>query len=131
LLVQTVFASFGKLSKDPEGEHQQLPVAMASLEGISPRNEIEGMLAAQMIGVHNLSMEMMELAAKGEGHLTLRVNSAVKLSHLFLAQIEALNRYRGKGQQKVTVEHVTVHQGGQAIVGVIEPRGEGESNEKK
>ena len=35
-------------------------------------------------------------------------------------QIETLNRHRGKGQQKVTVEHVHVHQGGQAIVGNVE-----------
>jgi hypothetical protein len=33
----------------------------------------------------------------------------------------ALNRHRGKGgQQKVTVEHVHVHAGGQAVVGVVE-----------
>jgi hypothetical protein len=30
--------------------------------------------------------------------------------------LDALNRHRGKGQQKVTVEHVHVHEGGQAIV---------------
>jgi hypothetical protein len=29
-------------------------------------------------------------------------------------------RHRGKGQQKVTVEHVHVHSGGQAIVGTVE-----------
>src|SRR6202048_4319126 len=36
-----------------------------------------------------------------------------------------LNRYRGKeAQQKVTVEHVDVHAGGQAVVGMVEsPRG--------
>jgi hypothetical protein len=34
--------------------------------------------------------------------------------------LEALNRHRGKGQQKVTVEHVHVHEGGQAIVGNLE-----------
>ena len=27
-------------------------------------------------------------------------------------KLDALNRHRGKGQQKVTVEHVHVHQGG-------------------
>jgi hypothetical protein len=27
--------------------------------------------------------------------------------------LDALNRHRGKGQQKVTVEHVHVHSGGQ------------------
>jgi hypothetical protein len=34
--------------------------------------------------------------------------------------LEALNRHRGKGQQKMTVEHVHVHSGGQAIVGTVE-----------
>jgi hypothetical protein len=34
-------------------------------------------------------------------------------------QVEALKRYRTGGEQKVTVEHVTVNQGGQAIVGNI------------
>jgi hypothetical protein len=33
--------------------------------------------------------------------------------------VEALSRHRGKGQQKVTVEHVHVHAGGQAIVGNV------------
>ena len=37
--------------------------------------------------------------------------------------LEALNRHRGKGHQKVTVEHVHVHQGGQAIVGSVETGG--------
>jgi hypothetical protein len=32
--------------------------------------------------------------------------------------LEGLNRHRGKGQQKVTVEHVHVHSGGRAVVGV-------------
>ena len=39
--------------------------------------------------------------------------------------MEALNRHRGKGQQKVTVEHVTVNAGGQAIVGSVQPPGGG------
>ena len=40
--------------------------------------------------------------------------------------MEALNRHRGKGQQKVTVEHVHVHAGGQAVVGLVETPGEGD-----
>jgi hypothetical protein len=39
--------------------------------------------------------------------------------------LDALNRYRGKGQQKVTVEHVHVHAGGQAVVGTIQTPGGG------
>ena len=35
----------------------------------------------------------------------------------------ALDKHRGKGQQKVTVEHVYVHAGGQAVVGMVETQG--------
>ena len=38
-------------------------------------------------------------------------------------QLEALSRHRGKGQQKISVEHVHVHPGGQAIVGAVETGG--------
>jgi len=37
----------------------------------------------------------------------------------FANQTEALGRYRGRGEQKMTVEHVHVYQGGQAIVGQV------------
>jgi hypothetical protein len=50
---------------------------------------------------------------------------AAKLLRTFTAQVEALQRYRGKGQQKVMVEHVHVHAGGQALVGAITPGGGG------
>ena len=40
-----------------------------------------------------------------------------KLARTFAAQLEALKRYRTGGEQKVTVEHVTVNEGGQTIVG--------------
>jgi len=46
-------------------------------------------------------------------------NLAVKLLRTYTAQPEALQRYRGNGQQKATVEHVHVHSGGQAIVGAV------------
>lgn len=53
------------------------------------------------------------------------INRATKLNRTFLAQLEALNKYRGKGQQKKTVEHVHVNEGGQAVIGNFE-KGEGE-----
>jgi hypothetical protein len=37
----------------------------------------------------------------------------------FTAQLDALNKYRGKGEQKMEVKHVHVHEGGQAIVGNV------------
>ncbi len=45
---------------------------------------------------------------------------AAKLLSIFAKQLETLNRNRGKGQQKVSVEYVNVEPGGQAMVGHIE-----------
>ena len=42
-----------------------------------------------------------------------------KLARTFAGQVEALKRYRTGGEQRVTVEHVTVNAGGQAIVGAV------------
>ena len=89
---------------------------VSALHGIHPRDELEGLLAAQMVGVHNLCMTFMRLAiAKNqttEG-TNINVSRATKFLRTFVAQVEALNSYRGKGQQKVVVEHVHVYPGGQ------------------
>src|SRR5262249_31845445 len=44
---------------------------------------------------------------------------ANKLSRTYATLLEALNRHRGKGQQRVTVEHVHVHSGGQAVAEIV------------
>ncbi len=46
--------------------------------------------------------------------------AATRLLRLFTEQMEALARHRGTAsEQRVTVEHVHVHEGGQAIVGAV------------
>lgn len=102
---------------------------LLGLVGIAPKDEIEAMLGAQMLGLHNASMEAMRRGmVRGqtpEGY-ALALSQANKASRTFATLVEALNRYRGKsGQQKVTVEHVHVHAGGQAIVGAVDTGGRG------
>ena len=101
---------------------QKISVVSATMQAVDPRNEIEGMLAVQMIAVHNASMECFKRAMISGQPVAVRdynLNHANKLSRTFTMQIEALNRYRGMPQQKMTVEHVHVHSGGQAIVGNV------------
>jgi hypothetical protein len=98
------------------------------LIGIAPRDEFEGMIAAQLVACHNASMECYRRAMIGEQTFEGRrenLNQANKLSRTYATLLETLNRHRGKGQQKVTVEHVHVHSGGQAVVGVVEKSGTG------
>jgi hypothetical protein len=96
--------------------------------GIAPRDELEGMIAAQLFACHNASMECYRRAMLGEQTFEgwrENLSQANKLSRTYAVLLEALNRHRGKGQQKVTVEHVHVHSGGQAVVGVVENSGKG------
>jgi hypothetical protein len=92
------------------------------LHGINPADEIEAMLASQMVGLHLASMDCMrraQLSSQTFEARDMNLKHASKLSRTFAGQVEALKRYRTGGQQKVTVEHVTVNQGGQAIVGSV------------
>jgi hypothetical protein len=85
--------------------------------------------AAQLIAAHNAAMECYRRAMIDEQTLEGRrenLNQANKLSRTFATLLEALNRHRGKRQQKVTVEHVHVHSGGQAVVGVVGTPGGGD-----
>lgn len=102
--------------------------AVDALIGIAPGDELEGMLAAQLLACHNASMECYRRAMLGEQSFEGRrenLNQAGKLSRTYATLLEALNRHRGKGTQKVTVEHVHVHSGGQAIVGNVRTQGGG------
>ena len=97
--------------------------AISSLQGIKPADEIEGMLAVQMVGTHNAVMDCLARAMIEGQTLVgrdLNLKHASKLLAIYSRQIEVLDKHRGKGQQKVTVEHVHVAAGGQATVGHIE-----------
>jgi hypothetical protein len=100
---------------------QSLDGAVATLNSIAPRDALEGLLAVQMIGVHNLAMESLSRAvvAKDPGVTNTCMNRAVKLLRTFTAQMEALNRHRGKIGQPMVAGNVNVNDGVQAIVGTV------------
>jgi hypothetical protein len=110
-----------------EERDRQLNATIDALIGIAPKDELEGMMAAQLVAAHNAAMECYRRAMIGEQSFEGRrenLTQANKLSRTYAALVEALNRHRGKGQQKVTVEHVHVHAGGQAVVGMVAPSGQ-------
>jgi len=104
-------------------------LAIASLAEVAPKDGVEGMLAAQMVATHEMAMIMLRrsVASKHVPEIESAVNLSTKLTRSFVAQMEALQRYRTKGQQKITVEHqnVTVESGGQAVIGDVHHGGGG------
>jgi len=116
-------------SSGSEKNLDNFSTALGTLSEIAPRGALEMLLAVQMMGVYQAALKFLANAT-AEGQTAegrdLNVLRATPLMRLFLEQVEAMQKLKGKaGQQKVTVEHVHVHQGGQAIVGAVSARVEG------
>jgi hypothetical protein len=94
---------------------------LAVIKGIEPRDQIEAMLAAQMTAVHMALMTVARRLAHVETipQQDSAQNAFNKLARTFAAQVSALKEYRSKGEQKMTVQHVHVAEGGRAIVGNV------------
>ncbi len=105
-------------------------LALALMHSIAPTDEIEAMLAGQMIVAHVASMDASRRAVHVEqtpGGRQAYVGLARKLMTLYTAQMDALNRHRGKGTtQKIVIERVLVAPGAQAIVGAVGSGGRGD-----
>ncbi len=94
---------------------------IAVVSGIEPGDQVEAMLAAQMAAVHTVTMTF---AHRLKQVSTIEQQDSAekafnKLTRSFTSQMEALRKYRNGGEQKVTVQHVNVNEGGQAVVGNI------------
>ena len=115
LLTQLANASGGEV------DEQRLNFMLSVVKGIKPRDQIETMLAAQMAAVHTATMKFSRSLdeAKYLEHRDSADRTFNKLARTFVTQMEALKRYRTGGEQTVTVQHVNVSEGGQAIVGNV------------
>lgn len=107
--------------------------ALAVIDGVRPQDEVEAMLAAHM-ALTNIAL--LELVARTRGaiaghlyqgngiqRLDVLGNLTTKFMRTYTMQVEALARKRRRGEQIVTVKHVHVHAGGQAVVGNVTHRG--------
>jgi len=124
-VIQTVKGTVSDGVLDKEKVASAYNHTMAILNGIQPQDELEAMLAVQMIGVHNVAMEYMAKATRTDrvDFMNTYMNLATKSLRTFAAQMEALKKHRTGGQQKMIVEHIHVNKGGQAIVGNVNQGG--------
>ncbi len=108
-------------SQGKQPDERGMNFVLSVIRGVQPRDEVEAMLAAQMAAVHMATMTFARRLAHVEN--IAQQDSAErafnKLARTFATQMEALKRYRTGGEQKVTVQHVSVGDGGQAIVGNV------------
>jgi hypothetical protein len=74
-----------------------------------------------MVSVHVMAMRCAYHLASAEdlAQLDSAGRALGRLARTFPAQIEALNRYRSRGEPAITVQNVSVRDGGKAIVGNV------------
>ncbi len=93
-----------------------------AMVALNAQSGLQSMLASQMLSIHELQQTTMAFA-NGTSDFELKkyyTNSAIKLANCFTQQASVLAKLQGVGGQKIIVERVDVHQGGQAIVGNIQ-----------
>lgn len=122
IVVNQALASLWTGNSDAEALEKQYQAAIAAMIAVKPTDEVEGALGAQLVAVHAAAMECYRRAMLSEQTSYGRDNNlkhGVKLSRVYAELMQALDKHRGKGQQRVTVEHIHVNEGGQAIVGAV------------
>jgi hypothetical protein len=128
LLTQLVNAS----SQEQRPNESAINFLLSVIKGAKPKDQFEAMLAAQMAAIHTATMTFTRRLANVE---TIEQQDSAerafnKLARTYAMQMEALKRYRTGGEQKVTVQHVSVNEGGQAIVGTVNQAASGTAAEK-
>jgi hypothetical protein len=121
-----------------------LAMALDAAETIQARDNVERMLVHELAAAHSLCMRMM--AAAGENlaaykntgnqypHRSIEAarmaNTAARLMDAYQRGLLTLDRMRNGGRQVVTVQHVNVSAGGQAVVaGSVGTRNRGDGQE--
>jgi hypothetical protein len=112
----------------PEDPTDGILRAFAAMQQMAAQSPIEGRLAVQMIAANDAALMFLNRSvAEGQSLEVVdsNVGHATRLMRLFLQQVEAMLKLKGKAAQ-VSIDQVHVHQGGRAIVGSVNTSQEGD-----
>ena len=104
ILVNQVASSMWTAHSDEKDRQKQIASCLEAMVGISPQDESEGMLAAQMVACHNAAMECFRRAMIKEQPLAGRqqnLSFAYKLCRTYTLTHGGPRQAPGQGQQKV------------------------------
>jgi hypothetical protein len=101
-------------------------MALDASDTIGANNSLEKMLAHQMAVLHDNAMRNASKAALEQDpvHSVRMMNLSIRSMETFQKGLLTIKRLRGTGEQRITIQHVNVTQGGQAVIGQVQPRGE-------
>jgi len=120
LLARICKARKGSIGKEELLE--KLNASFIVFSGMKPKDSVEAMMITQMIALHEMALLSSERALfteQPDEFVEKNMNRAAKLCRTYALLAEALNKYRNKGKQQITVQHVNVNDGGQAVIGDV------------
>lgn len=96
-------------------------LALDTAESIGAENAIEKMVAHGIAAAHKTAMNLLEKSNLRSDPIdeVRRINAAARLLAIVQQGALTIQRLRTGGAQTVTVRHVTVEQGGQAVIGNV------------
>ena len=123
-------------SKQWRLDENEFSAALAMVNAIKPKNEMEAALAAQMVSVHLMQMKCAARAIRFE-HDDKTATVAAKLARTFVMQMQALQALRGRSKtvrQSIKVrkelhQHVHYHRGADKTDGQPQATPAGQSEE--
>jgi hypothetical protein len=109
------------LRRDGKIDPSELDAVIAIVSGQRPKNELEAMVICQMAVTHALTMRSFGNLNRSNSIQQQDSNALTiaRLTKAFASQTDSLTKLRRGGEQRVVVEHVHIHAGGQAIVGAV------------
>ena len=131
--MDTFTAVFNQLMWSAGGQlgttEQQLRSFKGMMALLNPQDGTETLLCVQAVQAHYAASECLRRGWIPEQPADIAAglrNAAAKFMRVYREHIEALDKHRNRGQQKITVQHqhVNVGNGGQAMIaGNVEGRG--------
>jgi hypothetical protein len=105
-------------------------VALDASDTIQASNSLEKMLAHQLAVCHTAAMNYVAKAnlQRDPQHAVRMMNLGIRAMETFQRGLITVKRLRGSGEQRITIKHVSVSDGGQAVIGQIQPRAGGEKS---
>jgi hypothetical protein len=120
LLAQAQVASTANI---PSGEHERTLVeaSKARYREFAPVDATERLLTMLSVGLQNAAMTSLQVAAHTDAPQmrTEELKNATRVARAVMDLLGALDKRRGRNNQRVTVGQVTVEPGAQAVVGNV------------
>jgi len=100
-------------------------LGLDAAETVGASNALEQMLTHQMAAAHKAAMDLLAKASQHRDSVEAArlTNASSRLMSVYQHGMLTLNRLRTGGKQTVTVQHVNVGAGGQAVIGNVQTGG--------